>query len=1070
MPVLKCKMCGGDLEIAEEMSVCECEYCGTKQTVPSVDNEKKITLFSRANRLRSACDFDKAAGVYESIVAEFPEEAEAYWGLILCKYGIEYVDDPDTAKKIPTCHRSSFDCVLEDTNFEMVMENADSVARSVYREEAKYIEVLRTSIIEVSSKEEPYDIFICYKETAEDGQRTIDSVIAQDVYDALTEKGYRVFFARITLEDKLGQEYEPYIFAALHSAKVMLAFGTDYEYYNAVWVKNEWSRFLSLIEKGEKKTLIPCYKDIDAYDMPAEFKRLQAQDMGKVGAMQDLVRGIGKIIGEKNTVVTQETVINATNTVETLTPTMESLLKRAFMFLVDGEWENANEYCEKVLDINPECVEAYLGKMMVDLRVRKEEDIFTKKRDFLESKNYGKLIRLSEEWHQKLLESNNRYEKQYEEQYENSKKRNELVQNSFSRGAKLYITKLDGTIDCNDRSGRCHIKEWSDIEDIVACKDFTIGLKKDGTVVVEGEGESNVEAIKQWQDIVAIETDGFTPNHIIGLKRNGTLEILAKYTNQIYEVSEWKNIKKVVSCFLYAAGLKEDGSVIVTTARMDRLNKRVKSWRNIIDIAAIRDKGSNACIVGLQADGMVVFAEERNGSNPQFYGTDEWQNIQAIAVGRYRIAGLRTDGTIVISGKNNDAFREVLEWQNIQAIAFGEHCEDDYIVGLKTDGTVVCSDVRKNLQCAKLKGITQISCCADVIFGKDAMENTFSICDDVHEWEDIVSVVSSDSHTIGLKKDGTVVSCGSNSFNECEVDEWKDIIAVGCGNKYTAGVTKDGKVLLCGDEIDKYEPVKKWTDIIDITCDNELIVGLKKDGSVVSYGKSLKMQHDTSNWENVVSVVYWNKTIIGLNSDGSVYTSGDDARIGHEWSDLIAITSSKTCLVRLKSDGRVSLSYTTFHDRDKWLEVYKWRDIIAIGCDDNIIVGLKADGTLVKCGETEKYTNINDIKLFNSIDTIEEEIVTAKKLYEEKKLIKEEKIAKACHILEEQFAKAQAECIALKESKMKEMQLLKEQKATLQEQRKALGIFQTKEKKIIDTEIQHIESTLYKLEEELNKL
>ena len=91
-------------------------------------------------------------------------------------------------------------------------------------------------------------------------------------------------------------------------------------------------------------------------------------------------------------------------------------------------------------------------------------------------------------------------------------------------------------------------------------------------------------------------------------------------------------------------------------------------------------------------------------------------------------------------------------------------------------------------------------------------------------------------------------------------------------------------------------------------------------------------------------------------------------------------------------------------------------------------------------------------------------------MYEEKILIKEEKIAKACHILEEQFAKAQAECIALKESKMKEMQLLKEQKATLQEQRKALGIFQTKEKKIIDTEIQHIESTLYKLEEELNKL
>ena len=99
MAVLKCKMCGGDLVLNSDSTIAECEFCGTQQTVPTADNEKKMTLFQRANRLRFACEFDKAAGIYESIVAEFPEEAEAYWGLILCKYGIEYVDDPATAKK-----------------------------------------------------------------------------------------------------------------------------------------------------------------------------------------------------------------------------------------------------------------------------------------------------------------------------------------------------------------------------------------------------------------------------------------------------------------------------------------------------------------------------------------------------------------------------------------------------------------------------------------------------------------------------------------------------------------------------------------------------------------------------------------------------------------------------------------------------------------------------------------------------------------------------------------------------------------------------------------------------------
>ena len=366
MAIFKCKMCGGTLEITEESTVYECEYCGSRQTVPTADDEKKMTLFNRANRLRAACEFDKAAGVYESIAAEFPEEAEAFWGIILCRYGIEYVDDPATAKKVPTCHRSSFDSIFDDADFDMVLETSDPVSRGVYREEAKAIEKLRTSIIEVSAKEEPYDIFICYKETDELGQRTLDSVIAQDVYDALTAKGYKVFFSRISLEDKLGQEYEPYIFAALNSAKIMLAFGTDYEYFNAVWVKNEWSRYLALIAKGDKKTLIPCYKGIDAYDMPKEFAKLQAQDMGKVGATQDLMRGIEKILKPVAGTTQVEIGIPVAGA---NTDGYNPLLDRGFMTLEDGDYAKADGLFEDVLNMNPKCAEAYMGKLMAYYKV-----------------------------------------------------------------------------------------------------------------------------------------------------------------------------------------------------------------------------------------------------------------------------------------------------------------------------------------------------------------------------------------------------------------------------------------------------------------------------------------------------------------------------------------------------------------------------------------------------------------------------------------------------------------------------------------------------------------------------
>ena len=261
MAILKCKMCGGDLTIAEGVSVCECDYCGTKQTVPTVKEEGLNGLFNRANMLRMKSEFDKAESLYEKILQNDSEQAEAYWGLILCKYGIEYVEDPKTFKRIPTCHRTSFDAVIADENYKAALQYADAHQKSVYEAEAKEIDRLQKEILALSKNEEPYDVFICYKETDEQGKRTQDSVIANDIYYQLTQEGFKVFYAAITLEDKLGSAYEPCIFAALNSAKVMLVIGTKAEYFNAVWVKNEWGRFLKMMKADRsKKTGIGSWK------------------------------------------------------------------------------------------------------------------------------------------------------------------------------------------------------------------------------------------------------------------------------------------------------------------------------------------------------------------------------------------------------------------------------------------------------------------------------------------------------------------------------------------------------------------------------------------------------------------------------------------------------------------------------------------------------------------------------------------------------------------------------------------------------------------------------------------
>ncbi|MBR1531970.1 MAG: toll/interleukin-1 receptor domain-containing protein, partial [Eubacterium sp.] len=261
MDIFKCKMCGGALEIKEGMSVCECQYCGTLQTLPNLDDEKKIRLYDRANHFRRNNEFDKAMGIYESILEEDNEDAEAYWSLVLCRYGIEYVEDPATHKRVPTVNRAQYTSVFIDEDYQSALKYADGYQRDVYESEANAIDEIQKGILEISNKEDPFDVFICYKETDLSGRRTEDSVYAQDIYKALTDEGYKVFFSRITLEDKLGTEYEPYIFAALHSAPVMIAVGTNAENLNSVWVKNEWSRYLALVKAGENKTLIPVYKN-----------------------------------------------------------------------------------------------------------------------------------------------------------------------------------------------------------------------------------------------------------------------------------------------------------------------------------------------------------------------------------------------------------------------------------------------------------------------------------------------------------------------------------------------------------------------------------------------------------------------------------------------------------------------------------------------------------------------------------------------------------------------------------------------------------------------------------------
>ena len=401
MAIFKCKVCGGSLDIdSARSSIATCEYCGTKQTLPRLDDDRKANLYDRANHFRRNNEFDAAMSIYEQILAADNTDAESYWSLVLCRYGIEYVEDPTTHKHMPTVNRAQFASIFSDEDYISTIKYADGLQRIIYEQEARAIDEVQKGILSISKKEEPFDIFICYKETDALGRRTLDSVLATDIYNKLTREGYRVFLSRITLEDKLGQEYEPYIFAALNSARVMLVLGTKKEYFEAVWVKNEWARYLALVKNGENKTLIPMYRDMDPYDMPTEFAYIQAQDMSKIGFEQDLIRGIKKIIQPKTE--------NDNEAQADISSKTAALLKRAFMALADGEFERADLFCEQVLNYDPENARAYLGKLMAELKIKKQDDLAYSLTPFDNSRNYQKALHFGKgAWVSDLMDSSN---------------------------------------------------------------------------------------------------------------------------------------------------------------------------------------------------------------------------------------------------------------------------------------------------------------------------------------------------------------------------------------------------------------------------------------------------------------------------------------------------------------------------------------------------------------------------------------------------------------------------------------------------------------------------------------
>ena len=356
--VLNCQTCGGPLQYSPDGLTAVCPYCGNKYNFAGAKSEALSLALNRAGALRIACDFDGAIREYKLITDRNPGDSEAWWGLALSKYGIEYVRDSRTGQLVPTCRRTVSGSILSDEYFLNAVKHASPAQAESYKKRAAVIDRLQQAIKRRMADEQDFDVFLSFRSSDADGNPTRERTIARRIYDELTRRGIRTFFSEVTLKERLGEDFEPIIYKALYSCKFFVLIACSVENINSPWVKNEWSRFRDR-EEEEHLSGACCavFGGISANDLPPFLRSRQGIDLKKYpagGYEIELADGI------------QSRFFPGGAARGRASAPPSALLMRAQQDLSAELFESAHTKFLQVIDASPDCGEAWWGCFLAE--------------------------------------------------------------------------------------------------------------------------------------------------------------------------------------------------------------------------------------------------------------------------------------------------------------------------------------------------------------------------------------------------------------------------------------------------------------------------------------------------------------------------------------------------------------------------------------------------------------------------------------------------------------------------------------------------------------------------------
>ena len=259
--------------------------------------------------------------------------------------------------------------------------------------------------------------------------------------------------------------------------------------------------------------------------------------------------------------------------------------------------------------------------------------------------------------------------------------------------ASGYLTvglRADGTVVAtgDNEYGQCNVRKWKDIKKIYTCYDRTIGICIDGTVVAVGNNDRGQCEVEDWNDIIDINLSG---GCTVALDKKGNI-FVAGSQSHIYDfesrANNWNEIVEIEQG-IGVFGLTQSGSVVSTEASIQKSDIKTSDMKDVIKIFVSGDD-----VFGITQDGRLIVGG--NKENKQKYNTNipEWNNLVSMCVvdGHYMM-GLKADGSIAY-GKYGAPFdyEEAEQWTDIVALTSYAGC----LIGMKSDGTLVITGKNTN--------------------------------------------------------------------------------------------------------------------------------------------------------------------------------------------------------------------------------------------------------------------------------------------------------------------------------------------------------------------------------------